>query len=103
MKTRPGTDCGSDHEPFIAKIRLKFKKVGKTTMSFMHDLSQILYDYTVHVQLFCDPVDCSMPSFPVLYHLLELAQTHVHSVSDVIQPSHSLLSTSPSAFNLSQY
>ena len=72
-------------------------------MSFMHDLSQILYDYTVHVQLFCDPVDCSMPSFPVLYHLLELAQTHVHSVGDVIQPSHSLLSTSPSAFNLSQY
>ena len=34
-------------------------------MSFMHDLSQILYDYTVHVQLFCDPVDCSMPSFPL--------------------------------------
>ena len=47
-------------------------------MSFRYDLSQILYDYIVHVQLFCDPMDCSMPSFPVLYHLLELAQTHVH-------------------------
>ena len=47
MKTRPGTDCSSDHEPLIAKIRLKLKKVGKTTMSFWYDLSQILYDYTV--------------------------------------------------------
>ena len=77
-KTRCGADCGSDHELHIAKFRLKLKKVGKTTMSFRYDLSQILYDYIVHVQLFCDPMDCSMPSFPVLYHLLELAQTHVH-------------------------
>ena len=51
----------------------------------------------------CDPMDCSMPGFPVLQHLPELAQTHVHWVSDVIQPSHPLLSTSPPAFNLSQH
>ena len=37
-----------------------------------------------------DPVNCSMPDFPVLYHLLQFAQTHVHWVSDAIQPSHSL-------------
>ena len=43
------------------------------------------------------------PGFPVLHHLPEFAQTHVHWVSDAIQPSHSLLSPSPSAFNLSQY
>ena len=36
----------------------------------------------------CDPVDCSMPGFPVLRHLLEFAQTHVYWVSDAIQPSH---------------
>ena len=36
----------------------------------------------------CDPMDCSMPSFPVLHHLLELTQTHVHWVGDAIQPSH---------------
>ena len=35
----------------------------------------------------CDPMDYSTPGFPVFYHLLEVAQTHVHSVSDAIQPS----------------
>ena len=46
-KTRPGTDCGSDHELLIAKFRLKLKKVGKTTRPFRYDLNQIPYDYTV--------------------------------------------------------
>ena len=40
-KTRPGADCGSDHELLIAKFRLKLKKVGKTTRSFRYDLNQI--------------------------------------------------------------
>ena len=48
-KTRPGANCGSDHELFIAKFRLKLKKVGKTTRSFGYDLNQIPYDYTVGV------------------------------------------------------
>ena len=39
----------------------------------------------------CSSVDCSTPGFPVLHHLLEFAQSHVHWVSDVIQPSHPLL------------
>ena len=51
----------------------------------------------------CDPMDCRTPGFPVLQHLLELAQTHVHWVSDAIQPSHLLSSPSPLAFNLSQH
>ena len=42
-KTRPGADCGSDHELLIAKFRLKFKKVGKTTRPFSFDLNQIPY------------------------------------------------------------
>ena len=50
----------------------------------------------------CDPMDCSTSGFPVNHHLLELAQTHVHQVSDAIHLSHSLSSTSP-AFNLSQH
>ena len=50
----------------------------------------------------CDPVDCSMPGFPVL-HLPELVQTHVHWVSDDIQPSCPLLSPSPPAFSLFQH
>ena len=50
----------------------------------------------------CDPMDCSMPGFPVHHQLPELAQTHVHRVRDAIQPSHPLSSPSPPAFNLSQ-
>ena len=40
-KTKPGADCGSDHELLIAKFRCKLKKVGKTTISFRYDLNQI--------------------------------------------------------------
>ena len=47
-------------------------------------------------------MDCSTPGLPVHHHLLEFTQTHVHGVSDAIQPSHPLLSPSPLAFNLSQ-
>ena len=48
-------------------------------------------------------MDCSIPGFSVLYYLPELAQTYVHCVSDAIQPSHPLLSSSPPALNLSQH
>ena len=48
-KTRPGADCGSDHELLIVKFRLKLKKVGKTTRPLSYDLNQIPYDYTVEV------------------------------------------------------
>ena len=48
-----------------------------------------------------DPIDCSTPGLPILHHLLEPTQTHVHWVSDAIQLSHPLLSLSPPAFNLS--
>ena len=51
----------------------------------------------------CNPMDCSMPGFPVHHQLPELAQTQVHQVSDAIQPSHPLSSPSPPAFNLSQH
>ena len=64
----------------------------------------------------CNPMDCSMPGFPVLHCLPELLpgfpvlhyftkfpQTHVHCVGDAVQPSHPLLSPSPPAFNLSQH
>ena len=51
----------------------------------------------------CDPMDCSIPGFTVLHQYPELVQTHVHWVSDAIQPSHPLSSPSPPAFNLSQH
>ena len=48
-KTRPGADCGSDHELLIAKFRFTLKKVGKNPGPFRYDLNQIPYSYTVEV------------------------------------------------------
>ena len=49
-KTRLEAECRSDHELFIAKLRLKLKKVGKATRPLRYDLNQISYDYTVEVR-----------------------------------------------------
>ena len=60
-EARQTADCGSDHELFIAKFRLKLKKVGKTTRPFRYDLNQIPYNYTVKVTNRCkglDLIDC---------------------------------------------
>ena len=54
------------------------------------------------VGLFATPMNCSTPGLPVLHCLLDFAQTHVHGVSDAIQPSHPLSPPSP-ALNLSQH
>ena len=48
----------------------------------------------------CDPMNSSTPGLPVHHHFPEFTQTHVHRVSDAIQPSHPLLSPSPPAFNV---
>ena len=48
-KTRPGADCGSDHEILIGTFRLKLKKVGETTIPFRYDLNQTPYNYTVEM------------------------------------------------------
>ena len=60
----------------------------------------LLHSVTESCLTLCSPMGCSTWSFPVLHYLLEFAQTHVHWVSDAIQPSHSLL---PPALNLSQH
>ena len=51
----------------------------------------------------CDPLNCSTPGLPVHHQLPESTQTHVHQVSDAIQPSHRLSSPSPPALNCSQH
>ena len=61
-----------------------------------------LFSHSV-VSDICNPLDCSMPGFPVLHYLPDVAQTHVYWISDAIQPSHLLLTPSPPAFNLSQH
>ena len=68
------------------------KETSKTLISSVAQLCPTL----------CDPMDCSMPGIPVLHQPPELAQTHIHRVSDAIQLSHPLLSPSLPAFNLSQ-
>ena len=46
-KTRPGADCGSDHQLCTAKFKLKLKKAGKTTRQVRYNLKQLPYEYTV--------------------------------------------------------
>ena len=67
-----------------------------------HDCNQFT-SITQSCLTLCDSMDCSTPGFPVHHQLPELAQTHVHRIGDAIQPSYSLLSPSPPAFNLSQH
>ena len=63
---------------------------------------QFQFSSVSHVQL-CDSMDCSTPGFPLHHQLTEVAQTHVHPISDNIQPSHPFSSLSLPAFNLSQH
>ena len=72
-KTRPGADCGSDHELLIAKFKLKFKKVGKTTRPFRYDLNQIPYDYTVEVRNRFKGLD-------LIYRVPDELWTEVHDI-----------------------
>ena len=110
---------------FICRSTLYFRKIslfcGKSCKYFIPNWSMFLdfhYDtfclmstncathqlVVVAIQsctTLCESMHCSRPGFPILHHLLELTQTHVHWVRDAIQPSHPLSSPSPPAFNLS--
>ena len=68
-----------------------------------HQGSPWCYSVTRSCPTLCDLMNCSTPGLPVLHCLPEFAQTHVHWVSDAIQPSHPLLPLSPMALNLSQH
>ena len=72
------------------------QKLMKSNLALFNSVAQLC-------PTLCDPMDCSMPNFPVHHQLSELTQTHVHRVSDAIQSSHPLWSPSPPAFNLSQH
>ena len=76
-------------------------------MFFWYSLVFSMIDATVRsvpqsCTTLCNPMDSSTTGLPVNHQLLELAQTHIQWLSDAIQPSHSLSSPSPSAFNLCQ-
>ena len=66
-------------------------------------LTLACYSVTQLCLTLCNPMDCSTPCLSVHHQLLEFTQTHVHWISDAIQPSHPLLAPFPPAFNLSQH
>ena len=87
-------------------------------MPLLRKLNQTKYHLIIHKCLFssiqfslvaqscpapCDPMNCSMPGLPIHHQLPEFIQTHVHRVSDAIQPSHPVSSPSPPAPNPSQH
>ena len=99
-RTRLRADCGPHHELPIVKSSLKLKKVGKTTSPF----SSVQFSSVAQsCPIIWDPMNCSTPGLPVHHKLPEFTQTHVHWVSDTIQPFHPLSSPSLPAFNLSQH
>ena len=85
------------------KVSLKLN-LQKTKIRASGPISSVQFSRSVaqSCPTLCDPMNCSTPDFPVHHHLPEFTQTHVHRVSDAIQPSHPLSSPSP-AHNPSQH
>ena len=90
------------HIPFVGEKNYKNKDSGSNAQSKCFSSSQFS-SVARSCPTLCDHVDGSMPGFPVHNQFPDLAQTHVHLIGDVIQPSHPLPSPSPPAFNLSQH
>ena len=93
----------------VAQSRTRLKRLSSSSSSSrvklrVHLLHEAMLSSAAQsCPTLCDPMDRSTPGLPVHHQLPELAQTHVHRVSDAIQPSHPLLSPSPPTFNLSQH
>ena len=75
------------------------EEIKKEIKICMHQFSSVAQSCT----MLCDPRHCSMPGLPVHHQLPDFTQTHIHWVSDAIQPSHPLSSPSPPAPNPSQH
>ena len=84
----------------LSKWRKILAIVSKTTLNMFKDFCCSI---TKPCPAICNPMDCSMPGFPVLQYLPEFAQTHVRWVGDAIQLSHLLSPPSPPTLNLSQH
>ena len=95
---------------FVGKVMsLLLNMLSRLVITFLHMYRYLLkYVFVVvgHAKscpTLCDPMECSVPGFPVLHYLPEFSQTHVHQVGDAMQPSHPLSTPSLPAFNLSQH
>ena len=78
-------DCSIPGFPVLHYLLVQFSSVAQSCLTL------------------CDPMNCSTPGLPVLHYLPEFTQTHVHRVSDAIQPSHPLSFPFPPAPNPSQH
>ena len=88
---------------FKAEIPISQKNLGVWANQSSWSPSVQLSSVAQLCPTLCDPMNCSMPGLPVHHHLPEFTQTHVHRVSDAIQPSYPLPAPSPSAPNPSQH
>ena len=102
MSLRNGIHAFGIWDQFSKKIR-RFIKAQKCTTRLIFSIQSVQFSSVAQSCLtLCDPMNRSTPGLPVHHQLPEFTQTHVHRVSDAIQPSHPLSSPSPPAFNLSQ-
>ena len=93
------TECKSSRRVFWWSLDIVWLELSYITHIYEIDMN--LYcccSVTKSCLILCDLMDCSTPGCPVLHYLPESVQTHVHWISDVIQPSHTLSSPSPPAF-----
>ena len=86
------------HQCFL--LKLFYSWIGTASITEISDQIRSVAQSCLTLR---DPMDCSIPGLPVHHQLPEITQTHVHRVSDVIQPSHPLSSPSPPAPNPSQH
>ena len=96
------TSRGTEHR-LRAEPSLVRGQGGLVLPNFICKFALVSSSATQSCPTLCDPMDCSMPGFPVHHQLPGLAQTHVDRVGDAIQPAHPLSSPSSPAFNLSQH
>ena len=102
----PGTGDGQGSlaccSPWGLRVKTRLKRLSSSS-SIVDLTDESQFSSVAQLCQLCDSMDCSMLGFSVHHQLPELAQTHVHRVSDTIQPSHSLSSPSPPAFNRPQH
>ena len=92
---------GLDFSKSVVKYRIKFKTIKFEIECLLYGIQ--FSSVAQSCLTLCDPMNCSMPGLPVHHQLPEFTQTHVHRVSDAIQPSHPLSSPSPPAPNPFQH
>ena len=98
------------HQFFGTQLMTTGKTIALTSWTFVGKVMSLLFNMmsqfssvTQSCPTLCDPMNCCTPGLPVHHQLPESTQTHVHRVTDGIQPSHPMSFPSPPALNLSQH